>query len=434
MLKSYRRRFVLSAMAPVCVVLLLVFTALAVYLHRENLNTLWMTMAQAVRPWSEPTDIFVPLPEGAGPLEEPPEALPPGAEQRPLTPRPSLTAEGLSLTTVFYDGETGEILFLSEAAELDAERIGEAVRAAAERVEDFGTLPEYGLLYYRERQGGSCKLALAEGSWLTARTLRSCLLLAAIFLGALALFFFICLRLSLRAARPMENALEMERQFVADASHDLKTPITVILANDSILRENPGLSAAERQQWLDSTDEAARGMMRLVEQMLTLSALESPSAAPQTEPVPTNLSSAAEKAALQLESVAWEKGVTLSTELQEGVTVLGTADRLERICSGLIENAVKYEPAGGVVEVTLKAQKRKAVLSVRNRGSFIPPEDQGHVFERFYRSDKARDLQKGHGLGLPIVKRLTELLHGSIELESSEAEGTRFTVRFELAE
>ena len=432
MLKSYRRRFVFSAMLLVGVVLLLVFVALGFYLHRESLNTLRLSMAQALKPWDAPTDIFVPLPEGARPLEEPPEPLPPGAEHPPLTPRDLPAAEDLRLVTVWYDGENGETFFLGagDAQAEEAARLGAAIQAAAEREEDFGLLSEYGFYYYRERAGQSVKLTLAEQSWLTARTLRSSLLLALIFLAALALFFFISLRLSALAAKPMEQAMERERRFVADASHDLKTPITVILANDSILRQNPDLGPEERRQWLDSTDEAARGMMGLVEQMLSLASLED---TPRTALTPTDFSAAAEKAALQLESVAWEKGVTLRSEIGPGLHVSASPELLGRLCGGLIENAVKYEPAGGEVEVTLCAQRKKAVFTVRNRGSVIPPEDLPHVFERFYRSDRARDLHEGHGLGLPIVKRLTERLGGTIELTSSEGEGTRFTVTLNLS-
>ncbi len=432
MLKDYRRRFVLLTMLLVGAVLFAVFVGLGVYLHRETVNNLHMTMEQALRPWNEPTDIFLTLPEGAQPLEERPEA-PPGEAPPPLSLQGPGTTEGLSLTSVFYDRESGEIQFLSDRETPDAERLSEAVKAAVEREESFGTLADYGLVYLREGMGEGWKLALVEQSWLAFRTWRVGLLLAGVFLLLLAVFFVLSLWLSRLAARPMEQAIERERQFVADASHDLKTPITVILANDSILRANPELSPAERRQWLDSTDEAAHGMMKLVEEMLTLSALESPDA-PKAALLPTDLSSAAEKAALQLESVAWEKGVALETELAEGVTVPGSPEQLGRICGGLIENAIKYEPAGGAVRVTLEQAKKKAVFTVHNRGSVISPENQEHIFERFYRGDKARDLQKGHGLGLPIIKRLTELLGAELEVQSGEGEGTVFTVRFNCAE
>ena len=101
-------------------------------------------------------------------------------------------------------------------------------------------------------------------------------LLALVLVLSLALFFFISVRLSKLAARPLEKAVAMERQFVADISHDLKTPVTVILANSSILRESPDSKVSEQLQWIDSTDTAAKNMMELVSEMLTLSSLESP--------------------------------------------------------------------------------------------------------------------------------------------------------------
>ena len=248
----------------------------------------------------------------------------------------------------------------------------------------------------------------------------------------MALVYFISRRLSKLAAKPMEDAMELERQFVADISHDLKTPITVILANNSILRSNPDSSAAEREQWMQSTDDAAKNMMQLVGEMLTLSNLESVGRSVMTAPL--DLSSAAEKAVLQLESLAYERQIEIEEEIAEHVTVRGDAEYCARICSGLVENALKYEPAGGKITVSLRTERKKAVFSVRNRGSRIAPEDLPHIFERFYRGDKARGSSGGHGLGLPIIRQMVELLGGELDATSSEQDGTVFTVRFELAE
>ena len=135
---------------------------------------------------------------------------------------------------------------------------------------------------------------------------------------------------------------------------------------------------------------------------------------------------------LQLESLAYDRGVTLRDEIAAGVTVLGDEDGCMRILSGLIENALKYEPPGGSVDIRLRREKKKAVLTVSNPGSRIAPEDLPHIFERFYRGDKARGGSGGHGLGLPIVKQLCDSLGAEVGVRSSEAEGTAFAVRFEL--
>ena len=216
---------------------------------------------------------------------------------------------------------------------------------------------------------------------------------------------------------------------MADISHDLKTPITVIKANNSILRSSPEATVGSQTQWLDSNDSATDNMLGIINEMLTLSQLEGE--APVVKKEPVNLSEAAEGAVLQLESVAYERGITLTDELEEGILIEADPDLVPRVIGGLLENALKYEPAGGLVSVTLHREKKNAVLSVRNKSSVIAAEDLPHVFDRFYRGDKTRGDKKGHGLGLSIVKKAAELCGGTITVTSAPETGTEFQVRFQ---
>ncbi|MBO4411492.1 MAG: HAMP domain-containing histidine kinase, partial [Lachnospiraceae bacterium] len=309
--------------------------------------------------------------------------------------------------------------------------ISGAVSAVLEKSDDFGTLSEYGLIYYRDAMPFLTKIVFVESSYLTSRITGTILILAGVFLVSLTLFFFFSLGLSKFAMRPIEEAMRMERQFVDDVSHDLKTPITVVLANASILKKNREANVGEEMQWIDSTEDAAKNMMSLVNEMLTLSSLESGRTRP--ERVPTDLSSAAEKMTLQFESVAFEQGIDVVEDLQEDVLVLATPEIAERIAGSLLENAFKYEPRGGKVHIELKTEKKKALLTVRNDSSRISEEDLPHVFERFYRADKTRDASGGHGLGLPILKEFITSVGGEIEVRSSDEEGTVFTVTLDLA-
>ena len=446
MLKGYRKRFVCFNMLLVGVVLLAALVVQGFYLYRSRYAELETTMRLIVAPWDSPGEKFRALdedprspdgmapPEGMTPPEEgtPPEK-PLGDVRLPERDRPGNgSAQNDGIMTVFYSRETDEISVLSLDTALTAEELEAAVREILTLPDSFGRLDGSGLIYYREETLSGSKLALAERSYLLSGMLRTCSVLLLAYVVSMGLVFLISLRLSRLAARPMEEAIERERQFVADLSHDLKTPITVVLANNSILRSNPTADAAERAQWLDSTDDAARDMMRLVSEMLTLSSLESPGQKPAL--VPLSLSSAAEKAALQLESLAWERHVTVETALAENVTILAAPGYAERICSGLLENALKYEPDGGRVQVSLTSARKKAVFTVKNFGSVIPPDDQAHLFERFYRGDKARTGRTGYGLGLPIIKQITDLLGAEIRVHSSVEEGTSFTVIFDLCE
>lgn len=428
MLKGYRRRFVAFNMLLVGVVLLIALVYQGVYLYRNAYREMQNTMRLIVEPLGGARmGLFRFDGEDGGPLPEMPQRMDEG-----FTPREERHIVEEGILAVLYDSENDSYTLLARESFLDEEALDAAVRAAAGETEDFGKLSELGLYYYKESGADDCRIALADTSYLTSRTLKNVLTLAGIYVVTMALVWLISRRLSRLAARPMEDALELERQFVADISHDLKTPITVIMANNSILRSNPDSPPAERAQWLDSTDEAGRDMMHMIDEMLTLSNLESVGRSVVTAPL--DFSSAAEKAVLQLESLAYERGVEIASEIAEGVTVRANAEYCARICSGLLENALKYEPVGGRVTLTLGTERKRAVLSVRNQGSFIAPEDLPHIFERFYRSDKARGSRGGHGLGLPIIRQMAELLGGEVTAESSAETGTVFTVTLPLAE
>ena len=419
---NYRKRFVILTMALISVVLLTAFTVQGVLMCRNDYRELQTTMELMLKPWNEPNDDFRKL---DGEREN-------GKRQEPREPdgKRVFTPDGLDVITVFRDGESGEVSVLSQSGEIDGETIYEAVSLISSREESFGTLPGFDLIYCRENKGKDVKIAIVPGSYMTGRVLKNTGLLLLVFVLSTGLFLIISIYLSKVAARPMEKAVDMERQFVADISHDLKTPITVVLANNSILKSNPELTVREQSQWIDSTDEAAKNMMGMVNEMLTLSSLEN--AGRKTELYDTDLSACVEKSALQLESVAYERGITLEENVEAGVHATTSLEFAERICTGLLDNALKYEPEGGTVTVCLRTEKRKAVLEVVNSGSRIPDDDLPHIFERFYRGDKSRGQSKGHGLGLPIIKRMTELSGASITAKSGE-NGTVFSVSFELS-
>ncbi|MCR5826204.1 MAG: HAMP domain-containing histidine kinase [Oscillospiraceae bacterium] len=419
MLKGYRKRFVLFNMLLVGAVLVISLVVQGTYLYRRSYDEMKNTMRMIVEPWDRLGGRLPMLDDGPPPA-------PPDLREDELPDLPRHDDE--NMVTLLCDTRTGSITVVSRAATPEGVNLAELVQEVVDRTEPFGYLRAYGMFYYQESNAGYCKIALAESSFLTNRVLRSVLVLFAVYAAAMVLILFISIRLSRLAAKPMEDAIAQERRFVADLSHDLKTPITVILANNSILRNSAALSPAEQAQWLDSTDTAAKNMMSLVGEMLTLSALESER---QTlKKVPVNLTSAVEKAELQMESLAYERSITLESDIEEGVLINGTADYAERICNSLLENALKYEPDGGRVSISLGRERRTAVLAVRNSGSVIAPEDLAHIFERFYRGDKARNIRTGHGLGLPILKEMAEAMDAEISVQSTEESGTVFTLRF----
>ena len=395
------------------IVLTVMVAAVAVYMGRDYYTGLRSTMEQVVAPLHAFSQLL------AGKAEKP-------GKNRQAFPR--RLGEEKNISVVFYTPETGEYSILSGSDNLSEEALPGLLSAVTAQEKDFGFLPGSRVIYYKNGSN-PCKIALTGTGYLTHSMLKLCAALLGIWAGAMALFWTISRKLSAIAARPMEEAIRREKQFVADASHDLKTPLSVILANNAILMENPDAPAGTLTRWLDSTQAAAKRMQQLIGEMLTLAEAERQDAPLLLEPV--DLADIAMKAELELEFLAFEKNVTLDTDLPEKCVIRGNADYLLRIVTSLLENALKYEPAGGQVILALTQSKRKTVLSVRNPGSRIPEEDLPHVFDRFYRGDKSRTNSEGSfGLGLAITKEMTQRLGGTIAVTSSEAEGTTFRVTF----
>ena len=254
----------------------------------------------------------------------------------------------------------------------------------------------------------------------------SFLLVGALALGA---FFLISLLLSGLALRPAERAWEQQRRFVADASHELKTPLTVILTNTGILLRHPEQTVAQQRKWVEYIREEAQRMRELVEDLLFLARHD---AGRDQAPAQTvDLAELLWSALLPFEPVAFEQGVTLESGIQSGVTVRGRSEELRRLAAILLDNAVKYAGPQGQVRVALaRGEKGGACLTVRNTGPAIPPEHLEHLFERFYRADNSRARSSGgYGLGLAIAKSIVDSHRGTITVQSREEEGTCFTVR-----
>lgn len=314
------------------------------------------------------------------------------------------------------------------------EQAGEQLAGADE---GFGSLSDLGLFYMKRRAGGVMYLAFADmGSASGWRALAATL--AVVEVAALAVFLVISLFFSRWALRPVARAWTQQRRFVADASHDLKTPLTVILANTSIALEHPERSVASQSQWLESTQHEAEAMQGLVGDLLTLAKMDEEEAAAQSGAArpaleEVDLSDVIEGEVLQFESVAFERGVKLESQVEPGIELPGSEQRLRRLAGALIDNACKYVDDGGAVDVALSRAGKQVKLEVRNTGAPISPEDLPHVFDRFYRADKARTGGVGgHGLGLAIARAIAEEHGGTLTASSTQAEGTAFTATLPL--
>ena len=308
-----------------------------------------------------------------------------------------------------------------------ADVLDRAVAQALASPQDRGVLGELNLRYLKRQTPEGLKIAFADRGSEVGGLWRLALISLGVGACSLAAFFCISLFLANWALRPVKRAWQQQRQFVADASHELKTPLTVILANTGVLQAHPEDRVGEQMQWVSNTREEALRMKGLVEDMLFLAKSDAGAKPSVCERV--NLSDLVTGCLLSFEPVAFEAGVALEAEVEEAISVQGDGAQLKQLTAILLDNAVKYAGEGGAARISLGRVSAGARLVVCNSGDPIPAEDLPRLFDRFYRVDKARGRDKGgYGLGLAIAKGIVEAHGGRIGVKSGPAQGACFTV------
>jgi heavy metal sensor kinase len=224
----------------------------------------------------------------------------------------------------------------------------------------------------------------------------------------------------------LQSAFERQTRFTADASHELRTPLSIIHSHVELALARPR-SAEEYRDAFETCLRAARRMRGLVEGLLTLARLDAGKLEVQRQRI--DLGALVEESAGLLAALAEQKGVVMNVRAVR-VEMVGDAGQLAQVATNLLTNAIHYNRPGGEVTATLDADEQTAVLTVADTGCGIPGEDQAHIFERFYRVDKARSREQGgSGLGLAICKSIVEAHGGSIGFTSEASQGTTFVVR-----
>lgn len=317
------------------------------------------------------------------------------------------------------------------SATVDEDVLADVIEAALSSDESTGRLTASHVAWAsRTATSGGMVIAIADTADIEGSLKNQAVTSIVAFLASLAVLFAIAWFLSSWALRPVEAAWEQQRRFVADASHELKTPLAVITANLGIVQKDPKLPPDD-VRWVDSSMDAAGQMQGLVADLLELARTDETRAgdADAMRKTDVDLSDLVETAALEFDAVAFERGCVLDVQVDNGIHLNGDREWLDRLVRILIDNAVKYAEPKSHVNVTLCHKSGRISLTVNNRGPVIPVDDLAHIFDRFYRSDSARSRQTGgFGLGLAIAKGIAEAHGGSIAAASSEAEGTTFTV------
>ncbi|MBP5198476.1 MAG: HAMP domain-containing histidine kinase [Lachnospiraceae bacterium] len=401
MLRKLRIKFVLVIMAIVSIMLGIIF-GMIYYSTVKNLERESLQMMRMV---------------SMDPMQE-----------RPINrPRDNVNLPYMSVLI----GQNGEVLKLGGGyvETTDEEYLEGLLNEVLSTDDHIGVLKEYSLRFSVEELPAG-KLIVFVDMTSEKSTLKN-LVQAFFMIGGIAFFIFLLVSIFLArwAVKPIEKAWEQQKQFVADASHELKTPLTVIMTDADLLHEKD-CPESDREILSSNILTMSHQMRGLVESLLDLARLDNAGSAEQFKN--EDLSDIVSETVMTFEPVFFEKGLTLSYDIAPDISTFGSGLQLRRLVGILLDNAVKYTLEKGDVKLKLFSKNAKTcVLEVSNRGEAIGKEDLKNIFKRFYRTDKVRSMDHSYGLGLSIAEGIVERHRGKIWAESSEGYN-RFFVELQI--
>ena len=409
MIKRLQRKFVLVVMVVVTVILLAVFTTMLVTTQRDNERSSVGMLHQALS--------RRPAPYGAS-------GFPQG------NPPPGGFATDMRLPVLVLSvSENNEVSAVTNQLHfIEAEHIDPIAELVLAQVNDTGVLRAYTLRYLRRPVENGFLVALADIS--LEQEMLNTQIVNSLVIGGVALlaFFFLSIALARWAVRPVEVAWVNQTQFIANASHELKTPLTVILSNADMLRSDSERHDEQSKRRIEHIHAEAVRMKQLVESLLMLA--RSDSMEVQEEHSAVDFSYLVQSAVLVYEPIVFDAGKSIGYHIDKELIVLGDAARLQQAVYILLDNAVKYTHSKGKLQVSLRiVDSQSAVLQVDNEGVPIPKAELERIFLRFYRRDEARSEASSFGLGLSIAQSIIWQHHGKIWAESDGEARNSFFVR-----
>ena len=306
---------------------------------------------------------------------------------------------------------SGDYFDLSDRAYL--QQIVDAVLLSSQ---ETGTLEAHDLRYLKSASPRGTTIVFSDTTTEAAtikHLLYSCL---SVFVAAMIAFLGISILLSRWVIRPVENAWNQQRQFVADASHELKTPLSVIMANAELM-QNEDTCEGDRRNYAGNILHVTYQMRTLVENMLEMARIDN--GAVKLDFTELDFSQLVSDAVLSFQLLYEEKGLGLQYTVPEGIRLCGSEQHLYQVMDVLLDNALKYSAPDAAVTLNLKTSGRTGVLSVASPGEPISKEDLKNIFKRFYRADKARAMNGSYGLGLAIAESVVNAHKGRIWAESN---------------
>ena len=406
MIKKLRKKFILINMLLITLVLTLTFSAICVFSYQWQKADTLRVLERVLKNEQD--------------LPDPPLEI----RDREPDRNPFITPVFSVLIT-----PSGEIQLLrSDHVTVSEEVLNQVSREVLARDQRDGVLMNLELRYLKMEGPDGIRIGFADMGRELDSLKKLVISLALVGMAGLIGFFLISIFLSSWVLRPAEKAWEQQRQFVADASHELKTPITVILANLDILRVHPDQLVRDQDKWLKNTSTEALRMKTLVEDLLFLAKSDA-AREDVTKRQNFDISDALWSCILPFEPVAYEKGCSLESQVEEKLMFHGDPGQIRQLFMILLDNACKYSQENQPILLSLKREASQIRMEVTNRGTPIPPGDLDRIFCRFTRLDDSRSgLEAGYGLGLAIARTIAENHGGSIQAASSQGKGTTFTV------
>jgi len=412
MIQKLRRKFILILMSVVTLILLAVFVAMLLSTSNNTQRMSENILRQAVQ------------------MEPPPPGLQPPQGRDRLDPLGTVSPNLRLPIMVAEIGADGTVSFLiNQLHFMEEDEAESAVQAAVNSGKDSGVLRNYTMRFQKSRDGAL--IALVDISM--ERAMLRNLVVNSLLIGvaALVVFFLVSIFLSRWAVGPVELAWQKQRQFIADASHELKTPLTVILSNAEMLSADGNHSEEKNSRRIEHIRAEAARMKNLVEDMLTLAKTDSTKDTLVWKRV--DFSFLMTSTVLTFEPIIFDERKKLTYQVQDKIFVPGDAQRLQQLLSILLDNALKYCPAAGLIKISLQeADKKTALVAVYNDGEPIPKEEIPQIFQRFYRLDQSRSASGSFGLGLAIAESIVREHRGKIWAESGEQNGNTFFVALPL--
>lgn len=328
------------------------------------------------------------------------------------------------LIVAVYDTQTSSILYrgIGDDINISPKLLDEYVVKAVKSNSDSGWLLLWRVKYNKQTDNNLVKVVISNGSLRGRGNTPYLIISGGTLLIGILCYLVISWILARIALAPVEESWSKQRQFVADASHELKTPLSVIMANTEIISSHQDETVASQMKWIENTRAESKRMADLVADLLFLAKHDDGHQA-QMEAV--NMSECVETAALGYDAVFYENGKDFNYDISKNVKVNGNGGQLKQLVTILLDNANKYSTGNGDIRLSFAVSGKKATLTVSNDSDELTEENLEHIFDRFYTVDKSRNTDKGgNGLGLSIAKTICQSHSGDLFVEYKDGRAT----------